>query len=111
MIFVPSDEPRQVFQTHDRLPRLRVYIDQDTYSVLLGPTVESYAHQLTVMDISQQLCMSERTVRRYINMFEQTGKIEPRTQRNFEQLVVLRMILLLLAMFGVCVSAATICRT
>ena len=88
-------------------------------------------HQLTVMDISQQLCMSERTVRRYINMFKQTGEIEPRTQRrgppkllgDFEQLVLLRIILentgiylheiqdKLLAMFGVTVSAATICRT
>ena len=89
------------------------------------------AHQLTVMDISQQLCMSERTVRRYVNMFEQTGEIEARTQRSgppkllgdFEQLVLLGIILentgiylhkiqeKLLVMFGVTVSAATVCRT
>ncbi len=89
------------------------------------------AYQLSFVEISQQLCVSERTVRRYINMFEQTGEVEPKSHRSgppkllgdFEQLVLLRIILestgiylheiqtKLLAIFGVDVSIATICRT
>ena len=33
------------------------------------------AHHLSATDISQQLCISERIVRRYIDMFEQTGEV------------------------------------
>ena len=89
------------------------------------------AHHLSATDISQQLCISERTVRRYIDMFEQTGEVEPKKQHHgppkllgdFEQLVLLRIIFentgmylheiqaKLLAAFGVTVSVPTICRT
>jgi len=87
-------------------------------------------HQLTVTDISQTLCISERTVRKYINMFEQTGDVEPRKQchgppkllGDFEQLILLNIFLghagmylhevqtKFQTMFGVTVSVATICR-
>ena len=58
------------------------------------------AHHLSVPDISQQLSISERTVRRYIDMFEQTSEVEPRKQHHgppkllgdFEQLVLLKII-------------------
>ena len=40
------------------------------------------AHHLSVTDISQQLSISERTVRRYIDMFEQTSEVEPRKQHH-----------------------------
>ena len=33
------------------------------------------AHHLSATDISQQLCISERIVRRYIDMFEQIGEV------------------------------------
>lgn len=89
------------------------------------------AHQLSVMDISQQLCISARTIQRYVTMFEQTGEVAPKTSRSgppkllgdFEQLVLLRIILentgiylheiqaKLETVFGVNVSVATICRT
>ena len=89
------------------------------------------AHHLSATDISQQLCISERTVRRYIDMFEQTGEVKPKKQHHgppkllgdFEQLVLLRIIFentgmylheiqaKLLAAFGVTVSVPTLCRT
>ena len=82
-------------------------------------------------DISHQVSLSESTVYRYINAFEQTGDVAPRVSTHgpqkllgdFEQLVLLRIILentgiylheiqaKLVTMFGVTVSVATICRT
>ena len=89
------------------------------------------AEGLSTADISRLLCVSERTVRRYVVQFEQTGDVQPRSYQhgpprllgNYEQLVLLRIVLespgiylhevqaRLLAMFGVSVSVATICRT
>lgn len=83
------------------------------------------------MDISHYLTISDRTVRRYVRLFEQTGDIQPRIRRSgppkllgeFEQLVLLRIIAentgiylheiqaKLQTMFGVAVSPSTICRT
>ena len=37
---------------------------------------------LDVHEISKQLCLSERTARRYIHLFEQTGDIKPVSQRH-----------------------------
>ena len=84
--------------------------------------------QLPVSDISHYLCVSDRKIRRYITLFEQTGDVQPRIQHHgpskllgdHEQLVLLRIILQntgiylsekLQNHFGVSVSAATICRT
>ena len=87
--------------------------------------------QLSPGEIANLACVNERTVRRYITLFEQTGDIQPALQRHgppkllgdFEQLVLLRLIFenpgiylheiqaKLLAKFGVTVSIATICRT
>lgn len=77
--------------------------------------------------------MSERTVRPYLKMFEETGDVKPRPRRSgplhlfgeYEQLTLLRLILenpgiymylheiqqQLLHMFGVDVSVPTICKT
>ena len=91
----------------------------------------SIAQQLSSGDISELLCVSKRTVRRYLNQFNVTGDIRPILYRhgpdklmgNFEQLLLLRLILQnpgiyldeikdrLLTMFGVTVSTATISRT
>ena len=57
------------------------------------------AHGLSATDISKQLCISESTVRRYINVFEQTHEVELKTQQHrptkllgdLQQLVVLRV--------------------
>ena len=51
--------------------------------------------------ISRQMCISERSVRRYLTFFQQTGDVVPKTQRHgpkrliadFEQLVLLQLIL------------------
>ena len=89
------------------------------------------AKQLSPVEISRLVCVSERTARRYITKFEQTGDVQPVSQRHgppkllgdFEQLVLLRLVLetpgiylhelqaKLLARFGVTVGVATICRT
>lgn len=89
------------------------------------------AYQLGFQEIAQLLCISERTVRRYVHMFQQIGDIQPRTHNHgppkllgtFEQLVLLRLITdypgiylheiqsKFLARFGISVSASTICRT
>ena len=53
------------------------------------------------IEISQLLHLSERTVRRYITMFQQTGDVEPKQYRHgplrllgdFEQLTLLQIIL------------------
>ena len=82
-------------------------------------------------DISQLLCVSERTVRRFVTLFQQTGDIKPKSHRHgppkllgdYEQLLLLRLILShpgiylheiqakLTAILGVTASPATICRT
>ena len=87
--------------------------------------------QMSPAEISQYLCVSQRTVQRYISMFEQTGDVKPITQRHgppkllgeFEQLLLLRMISenvgiylheiqeKIQAIFGVAVSLSTLCRT
>ena len=89
------------------------------------------AYQLSAQEIAQQLCISERTVKRYVGMFQQTGEVKPRAHNHgppkllgdFEQLVLLRMITdypgiylheiqsKFLARFGVTVAVSTICRT
>ena len=59
------------------------------------------AHHLNCKDISHQVSLSESTVYRYINAFEQTGDVAPRVSTHgpqkllgdFEQLVLLRIIL------------------
>ena len=81
--------------------------------------------QLSPGEIANLACVNERTVRRYITLFEQTGDIQPALQRHgppkllgdFEQLVLLRLIFenpgiylheiqaKLLAKFGVTVSS------
>ena len=82
-------------------------------------------------DISQLLCVSERTVRRFVTLFQQTGDIKPKSYRHgppklmgdYEQLLLLRLILSypgiylheiqtkLTATLGVVISPAIICRT
>ena len=89
------------------------------------------AHNKSPADIAQLLCMSERTVRRYLTQFYQVGDTEPRPRTNgpkrllghFEQVILLRLILAhpgiylhelqseLQKMFEVSVSSATICKT
>ncbi len=89
------------------------------------------AKQLSAAEISQLVCVSERSVRRYITQFQQTGDVQPVPHRHgppkllgdFEQVVLLRLVLespgiylheveaKLLAMFGVSVSVATMFRT
>ena len=88
-------------------------------------------HYLSAANIAKQLCISKRTVRRYISSYETTGDVESRTYTHgppkllgdFEQLVLLKIIAedvglylheiqaKLLAMYGVSVTTATICRT
>lgn len=89
------------------------------------------AHNKSPADIAQLLCISERTVRRYLTLFYQTGDVEPRPRTNgpkrllgdFEQVVLLRLVLAypgiylhelqseLQKMFGVTASSSTICKT
>ena len=89
------------------------------------------AHNVDVADISQCLSLSQSSVYRYIELFEQTGDVKPRSYRHgppkllgdMEQLVLLRLILnhpgiylseikaKLLSTFGVTVDLSTICRT
>ena len=91
----------------------------------------SLVQQLCPDAIAQLLSVSARTVRRYIDLFYQTGDVVPRPRRygpprllgDHEQLVLLRLILenpgiylqeiqdKLLAMFGVEVAVSTICKT
>ena len=80
-------------------------------------------------EISRLLCVSERSVRRYIIQFDSTGDVQPTVQQHgpskllgdYEQVVLLQTIMedpgiylheiqaKLLATFGVFVSVATIC--
>lgn len=89
------------------------------------------AHGATPTEIGQLLAVSERSVRRYLALFHQTGDVQPAARRNgpektlgeFEQLVLLRLIVSepgiylseiqdkLHQSFGVTVSMPTICRT
>ena len=81
-------------------------------------------------EISQCLSVSQSSVYRYIELFNQTGDVKPRSYRHgppkllgdLEQLVLLRLILnspgiylgeiqaSLLSKFGVTVNISTICR-
>ena len=50
-------------------------------------------------DIAEQLCLSERSVRRYIDLFQRTGDVKPCSQQHgppkllgeFEQVLLLRL--------------------
>ena len=88
-------------------------------------------HSCSISDIARQLCISEKTVLRYISKFEQTGDVIPTIQQHgpqkllgdFEQLLLLRLISedkaiylheiqsKLFGLLGVQVSTATILRT
>ena len=88
-------------------------------------------HGKSTFEISQLLCLSERTIQRYVTLFRQTGDVKPLERRNgpqkllsdFEQCKLLSLILQypgiylheiqdkLQEAFGVTVSPATICRT
>ena len=89
------------------------------------------AHGMSAIQVARQMCISERSVRRYLALFQQTGDVVPRNQRRgperllgeFEQMVLLRLILENTGIylrelqwrfhdrFGVNISASTICRT
>lgn len=89
------------------------------------------SHKLAPSDIAHIMCISERTVWRYIALFEQTGDVKPATYHHgppkllgdFEQLTILRLIIQypgiylnelqekVMECFGVRVSVSTICRT
>ena len=45
----------------------------------------SIAHGATPTEIGQLLCLSERTVRRYLALFQQTGVVEPAVRTNGPQ--------------------------
>ena len=88
-------------------------------------------HKKSPSEIGALVCVSERTVWRYITLFDQTGDVKPvayshgphRLLGDFEQVTLLRLILQfpgiflselqdkLARAFGVRVSASTICRT
>ena len=87
-----------------------------------------FAHSRSQLRIAALLHISERTVRRYVDLFYRSGDVRPRAcpQRllgEFEQIILLRLILAnpgiylyelkseLVKMFRVSVSKATICRT
>ena len=88
-------------------------------------------YRASASKISRLLCLSERTVQRYLALFHRTGDVKPRERKNgppkllgeVEQVILLRLIIqnpgiylreiqvrLHLA-YGMQVSAATICRT
>ena len=89
------------------------------------------AHHSTPSQLADRFCVSERTVMRYIQLFQQTGDIEPgvgargprRLLGDYEEVVILQTILArpgiylaelqdeLFDHFGVLVSVPTICRT
>ena len=91
----------------------------------------STAKGLNPDEISELVCVSRSTIRRYLTRFWSTGEVQPTSQRHgplkllgdFEQLVLLNLVLenpgiyldelkeKLLNRFGVMVNAATICRT
>lgn len=89
------------------------------------------AHHSKPRELARQFSVSERTVRRYVHLFYQTGDIRPKKNTpgpkkllgDYEQMVLLQVILNrpgiyleelqteLIRRFGVCVSVPTICRT
>lgn len=89
------------------------------------------AHHSAISELADTFCVCERSVRRYIDNFYQTGDIEPKIGGHgpkkilggYEQLVLLRLILdrpgiylielqmSLFNKFGVLVSLPTVCRT
>ena len=91
----------------------------------------STVHNLTSREIANQLCLSQRSVYRYLRLFEQTGDVKPMSYRHgpkkllgdLEQLFLLRVILnkpgiylcemqqKILDKFGAVVNFSTICRT
>ncbi len=91
----------------------------------------SIAHGVTPTEVGQLLGLCERTVRRFLGLFHQTGYVQPAIRRNgpqkllgeFEQLLLLRLILAepgiylyeiqdkLNQLFEVTVSVSRICRT
>lgn len=91
----------------------------------------SVVHKATPTTISRLLHVSSRTVTRYVELFNRTGDVLPRTRRNgphrllgqHEQIVLLRLILEspgiflyevqreLYDQYGLDVSTSTICRT
>jgi len=87
-------------------------------------------NNLSQREISDLFNVSERTVRRYLQLFNQTGDVQIKPRKNvpekllgdFEQLVLLRLILAhpgiylhelqeKLKKYGVTISVPTICRT
>ena len=88
-------------------------------------------HQASPKEIGQALCLSERTVQRYLSSFQQTGDVQPVARQNgpqrllgdFEQLLLLRLIITNPGIYlrelqdklqeglGSTVSVSTICRT
>ena len=58
------------------------------------------AKNLSIAEVSELVCVSERTIKRYITQFNQTGDVHPATHQHgppkllgeFEQLVLLRLI-------------------
>ena len=89
------------------------------------------AQGFSSQEIGEILCLSERTVRRYLTLFHQTGNVQPATRRNgprrllgdHEQLQMLQLILRtpgiylheikhqIQEMYGVEIHVSTICRT
>ena len=86
---------------------------------------------MNLKEVSKLLCLSEKSLRRYVRAFKVTGDVVPMKRKNgpkrlldeYEQVILLRFILdrpdlylhelqeLLNNHFGVIVSIATICRT
>ena len=89
------------------------------------------ANNMTVSEVAESFCLSERTVRRYVDLFYRTGDILPKDCTpgpkklfgDFEQVFLLRMIFSkpgiylhelqdeVQKKFGVTVSIPTICQT
>lgn len=89
------------------------------------------AHRLSIAQLSATFGVSERTVRRYVVLFQLTGDVKPSTRQHgpklilgdFEQMFLFRMILQypgiylsemkeeITRVFGVEVCLSTICRT
>ena len=88
-------------------------------------------HGFSSHEVSELLCLSERTVRRYLTLFHQTGDVKPLSRRNgaqrllgdLEQLRLLQIVLRnpgiylhevqlqLQEAYGVKIHVSTICRT
>ncbi len=88
-------------------------------------------HGFSSHEVSELLCLSERTVRRYLTLFHQTGDVKPVSRRNgaqrllgdLEQLRLLQIVLRnpgiylhevqlqLQEAYGVKIHVSTICRT